>query len=394
MDSTCKTNKYRKPLLEIVGMTSIELTFIVAFVYMEYEQTENFCWVLEKLKELFVKKDLCPQVILTDRDLALMKAIEIVFPMSINLLCRFHINKNVGAKCKQYVVNDMQKTIDTLWMKVLKQMLGNSIGDMVKSWKAMNNNLRKICGCTLRTSYGLPCACELERYALGGISIPIDVVHVHWRKLTMEVELEVGANDGSEVDMTCAIDELWKWFRSVDIIGKRALKSRAYELAYPTMTPLCPPPEKLKTKEGVKKKGKKPAEYDVYRDPSYHEYVDKALQSSQSQSQPSQTSKKLKLSKKQPQSKKHFTLQFPNHIRSYIKDVVNVISNGNCGFRVIASLHRYGEDGWSMVRRDLGSEIIYKDRSTLYDKLFYNRLSEVREYLMIESLVHSHQKNG
>ncbi|KAI5411501.1 hypothetical protein KIW84_056543 [Lathyrus oleraceus] len=178
---------------------------------------------------------------------------------------------------------------------------------------------RQICGCTLRTSYGLPCACELGRYTLGGIQIPIDVVHVHWRKLTMEVELEVGADDGSEVDMTCAMDELWKQFRSLDVIGKKALKSR--------------------------------------------------------------TSKKLKLSKKQPQ----FTLQFPNHIRSYIEDVLNVESDGNCGFRVIASLHGYGEDGWPMVRRELGLEIIDKDKSTLYDKLFSNRLSEVRESLMIES---------
>jgi hypothetical protein len=137
----------------------------------------------------------------------------------------------------------------------------------------------------------------------------------------MEVELEVGADDGSEVDMSCAIDELWKRFRSLDVVGKRALKSRVCELAYPTMTSLCLPLEKLKTKGGVKKKGKKPAEYDVYMDPSYHEYIDKASQSSQRQSQPSQTSKKLKLSKKQPQ----FTLQFPNHIRSYIEDVVNVV---------------------------------------------------------------------
>ncbi|KAI5394304.1 hypothetical protein KIW84_061117 [Lathyrus oleraceus] len=142
---------------------------------------------------------------------------------------------------------------------------------------------RQICGCTLRTSYGLPCACELGRYTLGGIPIPIDDVHVHWRKLTMEVELEVGEDDGSEVDMTSAMDELWRRFRS------------------------------------------------------------------------------------------------------YIEDVVNVESDGNCGFRVIASLHGYGEDGWPMVRRELGLEIIDKDGSTLYDKLFSNRLSEVRESLMIES---------
>ncbi|CAK8575028.1 unnamed protein product [Lathyrus sativus] len=195
--------------------------------------------------------------------------------------------------------------------------------------------------------------------------------------------------------MSSAIDELWKSFRSLDIVGKRALKSRVCELAYPTMTSLCPPPEKIKIKGGVKKKGKKPVGYDVYRDPSYHEYVDKASQSSQRQSQPSQASKKLKLSQssqrqsqpsqKQSQSSKQFISQFPNHIRSYIEDVVNVVSYGNCGFRFIASLHGYSEDGWPIVHRDLGLEIIHKERSSLYDNLFGNRLTEVKEYLMIEA---------
>lgn len=37
----------------------------------------------------------------------------------------------------------------------------------------------QIYGYTLRTSYGLSCAGELERYTLGGILIQIDVVHVH-----------------------------------------------------------------------------------------------------------------------------------------------------------------------------------------------------------------------
>ncbi|KAI5402994.1 hypothetical protein KIW84_050554 [Lathyrus oleraceus] len=308
-----------------------------------------------------------------------------------------HRHRFVGAWINRvlHLGNTTTNRVESAHWK-LKQMLGNIIGDMVKCWEAMNNNLRlqlgnirasfqksfyevehahvspfygylrdsvsraalrriaeellrvdyvgtnkQICGCTLRTSYGLPCACELGRYIVGGIPIPIDAVHVHWRKLTMEVELEVGEDDGSEVDMKDAMDELWRRFRSLDVIGKRALRSRVCELAYPTMTTLCPPPEKIKTKGGVKKKGKKPADYDVYRDPSYHE--------------------------------------------SYIEDVVNVESYGNCGFRVIASLHGYGEDGWSMVRRELGLEIIDKDRSTLYDKLFSNRLSAVRESLMIES---------
>lgn len=37
----------------------------------------------------------------------------------INFLGRFNINKNAGSKCKQYVVNDMENALDTIWMEVV-----------------------------------------------------------------------------------------------------------------------------------------------------------------------------------------------------------------------------------------------------------------------------------
>ncbi|KAI5410840.1 hypothetical protein KIW84_056108 [Lathyrus oleraceus] len=261
MDSTYKTNKYRQPLFEIVGMTSTELTFAVGFAYMESEQTENFCWVLEKLKELFVKKDMCPQVILTDRDLALMKAIEVVFPNSINLLCRFHINKNVGAKCKQHVVNDLQKTIDTLWMEVVWA------SDEVEYGQRLH---------------------QLEQ-ACVDYSGFINYVKDTW--LTPHRHRFVGA-----------------WINRVLHLGNTTTN----------------------------------------RVESAHWKLKQMLGNS-------------------------------------IGDMVKCWEAMNNNLRVIASLHGYGEDGWSMVRRELGLELIDKDRSTLYDKLFSNRLSAVRESLMIES---------
>ncbi|KEH43470.1 hypothetical protein MTR_1g094105 [Medicago truncatula] len=42
------------------------------------------------------------------------------------------------------------------------------------------------CGCKLRTTYGLPCACELGRYKISGIPIPLDSIHIQWKKLSME----------------------------------------------------------------------------------------------------------------------------------------------------------------------------------------------------------------
>ena len=44
-----------------------------------------------------------PVVIVTDRDLSLMNAVKTVFPDATNLLCRFHIDRNVKAKCKTLV---------------------------------------------------------------------------------------------------------------------------------------------------------------------------------------------------------------------------------------------------------------------------------------------------
>lgn len=36
----CKTNQYRLPLLEIVGVKSSELAFSIGFVYLEHERCE------------------------------------------------------------------------------------------------------------------------------------------------------------------------------------------------------------------------------------------------------------------------------------------------------------------------------------------------------------------
>jgi len=44
-----------------------------------------------------------PKVIVTDRNLSLMNAVKTVFLDATNLLCQFHIDKNLKAKCKTLV---------------------------------------------------------------------------------------------------------------------------------------------------------------------------------------------------------------------------------------------------------------------------------------------------
>ncbi|KAH1265021.1 PKS-NRPS hybrid synthetase [Glycine max] len=103
IDSTYKTNRYILPLLDIVEVTPTRMTFSTAFAYLDGERVNNIVWASERFRGLFLRKDCLPGVIVTDRDLALMKAVNTVFSECTNLLCKFHIDKNVKAKCKSLI---------------------------------------------------------------------------------------------------------------------------------------------------------------------------------------------------------------------------------------------------------------------------------------------------
>ncbi|KAL5161406.1 hypothetical protein HKD37_07G018686 [Glycine soja] len=213
-------------------------------------------------------------------DLALINAVKIIFPECTNLLCRFHIDKNVKAKCRSligqknawdYVMDAWGSLIDSpfkhqfddclkkfeiayspwpmfvdyvhqTWIIPHKERFvkvwtnKNSLGDLCSVWEAMNNMIMlqhteikasfeasthvvghvfKVtiykrllgmvsryalnhivvefehvhyadknpshCGCFIRTTHGLPCACELSKYVVG--TIPLETIHMFWRRL-------------------------------------------------------------------------------------------------------------------------------------------------------------------------------------------------------------------
>lgn len=77
------------PLLEIVGVTSTDYTFCIAIAYLVAESEENYIWALERLKSIMVDCGVeMPNVFVSDRELALVNAIEIVFPTSALMLCK------------------------------------------------------------------------------------------------------------------------------------------------------------------------------------------------------------------------------------------------------------------------------------------------------------------
>ncbi|KAH1212551.1 hypothetical protein GmHk_14G040721 [Glycine max] len=204
----------------------------------------------------------------------------------------------------------------------LKRLLQNSIGDLCSAWDAMNNmitlqhteikvsfetskhvvghvlkktlyrrllgmvsryalnqiaaELERVdyagknpssCDCVVRTTLGLPCACELSKYVSG--CIPLDSIHMFWRRLSFS---DQGLSE-PEVSIKEVMKTIFKIFEKLDVCGKFTLKTKLWEIAYPDQNSMCPPPTKVNTK-GAPKKGMSRNPRSTKRDPSYGEYVD------------------------------------------------------------------------------------------------------------------------
>ncbi|KAH1210821.1 hypothetical protein GmHk_15G045039 [Glycine max] len=460
IDSTCKTNRYRQPLLDFVGVTPTAMTFSAGFAYLEGERVNNIVWALERFQGLFLRNDRLPVVIITNRDLVLMNAVKIVFPEYTNLLCRFHIDKNVKAKCK-FLIGQKNAWDYVLWLIVRPnnnslspfrnfkllvhlgqcsltmlmthglsptrknllqprriRVLQNSLEDLCSVWDAMNNMitlqhveikasfetnthvaghvfkktlykrlvgmvsrnaLNEIateverlhylgndpfsCGCVMRSTLGLPCACELSRYTAG--SIPVDSVHMFWRKLCFSDQglCEV------EVSIKEEIKTISKRFEELDVCGKLTLKSKLRDIAYPDHNSMCPPPSKVNTK-GAPKKPMKRSQRSTKRDPN-----SSVKRSASSSELPKPTRIILMLD------------QFAPFIQGFIHNVVDVKADGNCGYRSIAALLGMGEDSWSLVRNELIKELgrWLHDYTNLFDGT--KRFKQLRfPYLLMVSV--------
>nr|CAG8652006.1 14323_t:CDS:1 [Entrophospora candida] len=118
LDCTYKTNRYRMPLLNVVGMTSFNTTFFSCFAFLKDEKEADYEWALTCISKIFNGMS-HPKVIVTDRELALMNAIGRIFPGAHHLLCIWHINKNILAKCKRHFATEEDWTeFIELWKAV------------------------------------------------------------------------------------------------------------------------------------------------------------------------------------------------------------------------------------------------------------------------------------
>ena len=92
------------PLFEAVGVVLTGKIFSIAFVFLKNEKEDSYTWTLEHLK-LLINSDDFPKAIVTTRELPLVNALKNIFPNSYHMLCRRHIEKDVGKYCTNLVKN-------------------------------------------------------------------------------------------------------------------------------------------------------------------------------------------------------------------------------------------------------------------------------------------------
>ncbi|GKD29422.1 PKS-NRPS hybrid synthetase, partial [Tanacetum coccineum] len=74
MDFTYKTNKYKMPLFDIIGVSCFNTSFYSGFVFLKKEDKDSYVWDLKVFKK-FLGHASQPAVIISDRELALLNVV-------------------------------------------------------------------------------------------------------------------------------------------------------------------------------------------------------------------------------------------------------------------------------------------------------------------------------
>ncbi|KAL5123189.1 hypothetical protein HKD37_02G003824 [Glycine soja] len=218
-----------------------------------------------------------------------------------NMITLQHTQIKTSFETSTHVVGHVYKK--TLYKRLLGMVSRYALNEIAYEFEHVRyfrNNLSS-CGCVLRTTLGLPCACELQRY--DGGNIPLDAVHMYWRRLSFS---DQGLCE-AEVSIKEEMDRIYKRFEELDVCGKVTFK----KFVYPDENCMCPPPSKVNTK-GAPKKLMKRSQRLTKRDPSYWEYVD----ASASSSEPLKPARMILILD-----------QFVPFIQGFIEDVVDVKTN-------------------------------------------------------------------
>ena len=90
---------------------------------MQDEKEDTYIWALQQLWTIFTSHNRpFPSCFSTDREMALLNALALVFPDSHHLLCIWHINKNFITQLKKSSLRDKhQEEVTKMWNHLVQE---------------------------------------------------------------------------------------------------------------------------------------------------------------------------------------------------------------------------------------------------------------------------------
>ncbi|KAL7601776.1 uncharacterized protein LOC111881990 [Lactuca sativa] len=247
------------------------------------------------------------------------------------------------------------------------------------------------CGCKLRNSCGLPCACMLSFYSILGESIPLDSIDIFWRKLDISDTTSIVDDD---INCDDVVDKYKENFNKQSKAEKMFYRRKLEEIYDPHKTDVGEPTVQKNTRgrPSVKKQQKNKVNppnhaprrcsfsttsefngMDLNKEPERHSFscgIDL-------NDEPQQHSFSCGIDlNDEPQ--RHYPFQMngiPDIFHDYIDDIHDVEGDGNCGFRAVAVCLGYNEDQWLYIRKQLLEEL--ESQYYAYHRVFTYGFNEV-----------------
>lgn len=148
MDCTYRTNKYRLPLLHILGCTNLQTFFSAGFCFLRTESQLDYHWAIST----FLHKTRTPQprVFISDHMDPLKLAAAQLLPRVPQLLCVWHINRNVQTKAQlewrtadgkkkeeRQAMADKRSEFMTRWARIV---YSKTEAEFESKWKALQTD--------------------------------------------------------------------------------------------------------------------------------------------------------------------------------------------------------------------------------------------------------------
>ncbi|TYG68542.1 hypothetical protein ES288_D05G161300v1 [Gossypium darwinii] len=241
------------------------------------------------------------------------------------------------------------------------------------------------CGCKLRHSCGLPCACMLSIYLNSGECIPLDSIDVFWRKLDLSPSTSV---ENEDICCDGELEILLRKLRDIFQPSKTLIKEPTIQNNMRVRPTLKKQQQKRvnSISQAPKRRSHSTTSKSIGLDlvelnkvPARHS--SHVIEISDLNHEPSEQASDFIDLNQMPESCGTHPLmkEIPDMFHPYITHVQDVRGDGNYGFRAISVCHGYGEDQWLYVQHQLLNELL--SSYDVYARVFTYGIDELRNSL-------------